>query len=307
MNLTKEITITNTVQKEVWKILNDILEKNFTVSNIKVGDYYSFEQDFVSKIKTELNKTMAKETDFYFLDANQIKTVRETTIIEGEEKRKEVRLTDLEIAQELKQLRGTPAFPMEFLKQSKTTKRNAILIVKDFDLLFKDRVSQLRFYHCYESELQYLMDNNIKIVFLTKSIPKTLLEAELSWVTYEYSNENRRRKLIEAIKEYVKTEELKDLDVQELVRLTNNYTIVSLENVLKESYRDSKELINLLEKKKLTEITEKNPEIRIKTPSIKYEQLIGLNNAKHFIKSGMEKKKIKSVMLLGTPGNGIKK
>lgn len=303
----KRNLMTNT---NIIKIINDISEKNFTLSEIRTNDNYSLEYDLFKRIDSELDKSLQSIQRIYLVDANSVKTLYKEKVSFFDEKENreitklEYRPKNIELPQAFKQIIGTPFFPIAFLKEKEQQKKDSILIIKDFDLLFKNRKEQLKAYHAYESEIHNFIDNNNKIIFISKEQPKALYESELSFVTYNFSNELLRKELIQTISKIFPEKFESNFEIDKLVKLTNNETLLSLKNLLMEDYNNSNELLEIMEKKNIEEIMERNPEIRIKKPKLKLEEVIGLENAKEFISKGMEKKKIKSVLLLGVPGTG---
>ncbi|MGL5710409.1 MAG: ATP-binding protein [Cetobacterium sp.] len=301
------------------KIINDILEKNFAISQIITTDYYSLETLIKENIKS-INRSLIDLEDVYLIDAVGLRFFeKQKTKINGEtvEEYQIVRGTpdnrpDL-LDQTLMKMISSPIFGLEVLKQIDKNKKkhnkenpdkSRIVIIKDFDLRFTNRKEQIAMYHKIEADYDFLARTNSKIIIVNKNEIKTLgnNEAELDIIKYTFDNTNIKRELMQEIKESYGN--LEDLDIEYFLKLTSHLTFVELENIIKDGFESTKDLIDRYEKRKIDKIMEANPEIKITMPEIKMEQIIGMENAKNYVRKGMEKGMIKSVALLGPGGTG---
>lgn len=309
-------------------IINQILNKNFAVTQIETSDYYSFENSLKEEL-VNIDRELIDIENIFLVDAGGVRAIDKQKVSRDGSIEETYNLIEINsenrsdiIDQQLERMIGSPLFGLVLLKKlddSLKKKRNRdgksrIVIIKDFDLQFKNRKEQLNAYHKLESYYDFLASTESKVIILNKDKITTLAqnEVEIDIIKFKHSNRYLKEQLMLDVIEMTKEEEsftgvnrTAGLDLEKFLDLTTHLTFCELENIIKDGFESTENLMNRFEQRKLNKIMELNPEIKISKPTMKLENLIGFNNAKSFVIKGMEKGMVKSIILTGPGGTGI--
>lgn len=311
------------------KIINSILNKNFAITQIETSDYYSFENSLKEDL-LEIDRELVDIENIFLVDAGGVRAIDKQKTSRNGTIEETYNLIDINsdnrndiIDQQMERIMGSPLFGLVLLKKlddtlKKKRKNNdgksRIVIIKDFDLQFKNRKEQLNAYHKLESYYDFLASTDSKVIILNKGQIVSLAqnEVEIDIIKFKHSNRYLKEQLMLDVIEMTKQEKeitgvnrTEGIDLEKFLDLTTHLTFCELENIIKDGFESTENLMNRFEERKLNKIMELNPEIKISKPTMKLEELIGFNNAKTFIIKGMEKKMVKSMILAGVPGTGI--